>query len=242
MKSIAIVFGALLAMNGAALAVDMNLRSGGKLIIGSKMVVNGNAALFSGATFQTKIESAVPVTGYGQLEVKGTVDLGNSTLMLSGAHVPIGGQSFTLIDNDDVDAVTGTFNGLPQGSAVTFNGMPLSISYTGGTGNDVVLSRTLPPPVTLAATAVSSGWATLNGSADPYGLPSTAYFEYGLTTGYGSTTFSNSIGSGTAVVPVSFNIAGLTWWSYRGASRISAAIRPSPPRRSQARRPGITCN
>ena len=71
---------------------------------------------------------------------------------------------------------------------------------------------------TAAATAVTSGWATLNGTANPSGQPSTAYFEYGQTTAYGTTTYSNNIGSGTTPVPVSFNIAGLskgTQYHYR---------------------------
>ena len=35
-----------------------------------------------------------------------------------------------------------TFTGLAQGASLTLNGMTFQISYAGGTGNDVVLTRT----------------------------------------------------------------------------------------------------
>jgi hypothetical protein len=51
------------------------------------------------------------------------------------------GTSFTLINNDGTDAVVGTFKGLPEGATLTSGGMTFQISYVGGTGNDVVLTR-----------------------------------------------------------------------------------------------------
>ena len=42
--------------------------------------------------------------------------------------------------------MTGTFTGLAQGATINFNGVPLTISYVGGTGNDVVLSALAPAP------------------------------------------------------------------------------------------------
>jgi hypothetical protein len=54
--------------------------------------------------------------------------------------VPVGTQ-FVLILNDNTDAVTGTFNGLPQNATVNVNGQSFQVRYNGGTGNDVVLVR-----------------------------------------------------------------------------------------------------
>ena len=51
--------------------------------------------------------------------------------------------------------------------------------------------------------------ATLNGSVDPNGVSTSAYFQYGTTTSYGSTTSSQSVGSGTTAVAVSRQITGL---------------------------------
>src|SRR5262249_30254207 len=51
------------------------------------------------------------------------------------------------------------------------------------------LSATGPPVVTTnLATLIASFSATLNGSVNPHGLTTTVYFQYGPTTGYGSTT------------------------------------------------------
>lgn len=79
------------------------------------------------------------VTGYGQIDVVGSVFLSN-TLSLSGSYTPIAGNSFIIINNDGFDPITGTFSGLPEGSIISFNGKDLELSYIGGDGNDIVLS------------------------------------------------------------------------------------------------------
>jgi hypothetical protein len=72
--------------------------------------------------------------------VNGTVAL-SGTLALSGSFVANVGDTFTIIDNDGADSVTGTFNNSPEGDIYTFNGRPLRLSYQGGDGNDVTLTR-----------------------------------------------------------------------------------------------------
>ena len=53
-----------------------------------------------------------------------------------------------------------------------------------------------PGAVTLAATGVSgSDTATLNGSVNPNGVDTTAYFQWGTTASYGSFTTPQSVGS-----------------------------------------------
>jgi len=56
-------------------------------------------------------------------------------------------------------------------------------------GGDLTFTTaaSLPIVTTLAATGVTAGNANLNGTVNPNGAPTTAYFEYGLTTNYGST-------------------------------------------------------
>jgi hypothetical protein len=49
---------------------------------------------------------------------------------------------------------------------------------------------------TLAATGVTSANATLRGSADPLGLPTTAWFEWGPTTTFGNLTFPRTLEGG----------------------------------------------
>jgi len=73
-----------------------------------------------------------------------------------------------------------------------------------------IINDDFPAPTTGIATAVSARGATLNGTVQPSGAPTTAYFEYGLTTSYGNTTPAFNLGSGTAPVAIgNGTIAGL---------------------------------
>ena len=74
---------------------------------------------------------------------------------ISAARSHIGDQ-FTILNNDLADAVTGTFNGLPEGSTLSANGFKFTISYVGGTGNDVVLTVT-DVPGAQAGSSVTTG-------------------------------------------------------------------------------------
>ena len=74
--------------------------------------------------------------------VTGTVTLAQrhaSTLALIGSFHPVNRTTFTIIANDDSDAVIGTFAGLAEGAAVfSLGGNSYVITYAGGDGNDVV--------------------------------------------------------------------------------------------------------
>jgi len=65
------------------------------------------------------------------------------------------GNVFTIINNDSTEAVNNTFLGLPEGATLQVSGIPFRISYTGGTGNDVVLTQLMPLP-TLAMLQIAS--------------------------------------------------------------------------------------
>lgn len=77
---------------------------------------------------------------------------------------------------------------------------------------------TSPVVTTGSASAIASDSATLNGSVNPNGLASSAYFQYGTTTSYGTVTGTQSLGSGSTVSAVSAAITGLspqTTYHYR---------------------------
>ena len=67
-----------------------------------------------------------------------------------------------------------------------------------------------PLPNTGAATDLAGASATFNGTVNPLGQASRAWFEYGLTTSYGSTTTTNNAGSGTNAVTITNSVGGLT--------------------------------
>ena len=121
---------------------------------------------------------------------------------------PTIGDAFTIIANDDIDAVSGTFSGLAQGATVIISGGTFTISYTGGTGNDVVLTRAGPPdaatstisgtsPVVADGVATSTITITLRDAAsNPVaGLtPTFAATDTGSTNSYGACSASDLAG------------------------------------------------
>jgi uncharacterized delta-60 repeat protein len=87
-----------------------------------------------------KIDGTAPETQFTQWDIKGTIDLTGSQLRFAGSHLFRNGSPIVLIDNDGSDAITGTFQGLPEGSILYLNQVALRISYQGGSGNDVSLT------------------------------------------------------------------------------------------------------
>ena len=74
----------------------------------------------------------------------GTVTLGSSTLTLNLTYALTPGTAYTIVSNDDNDAVVGTFgNVTTNGGTITatYNSTVYTfrVYYTGGDGNDVVL-------------------------------------------------------------------------------------------------------
>jgi uncharacterized repeat protein (TIGR03803 family) len=79
-------------------------------------------------------------------------------------------------------------------------------------GADQTFATPPPPPSvsTGSADPIFYNAATLAGSANPNGLDTTAYFEYGSSDAYGNVTPEQSLGSGTASVDLSANLTGLS--------------------------------
>jgi hypothetical protein len=78
----------------------------------------------------------------------------------------------------------------------------------GGPENPFLIAS--PNAVTQGAKSIQSSKAVLNGAVNPYGRATKVRFEYGLTTTYGSSTSSESIGSGETPVSSAQAVAGLT--------------------------------
>jgi hypothetical protein len=98
---------------------------------------------------------------YGSVNVTGAVNLTGGSLTLNGPYAPVPGDVFTIITNDGVDPVIGTFNGLPEGATVSFSGVPLRISYVGGTGNDVTLTALASGLAAIPQVPTLSEWALI---------------------------------------------------------------------------------
>lgn len=140
--------GATLKGTGTAGAVTVS--GGGTVAPGMSPGCLTVTGLAVAGTFSAEIGGTTACSGYDQTVVNGTVDLNGSTLstVLYNNFKPSAGQKYVLIANDGTDAVSGTFTGLAQGATFTVSGYTFSISYTGGTGNDVELTVTAVPPDT----------------------------------------------------------------------------------------------
>jgi autotransporter-associated beta strand protein len=125
--------GTLLVKSGATLAPSSTT---------TQILKTGSVTFSTGSTFAVTLNGTTAGTDYDQLSVIGKVNLAGATLSVNLAFTPSIGGAFTLIQNDGIDAVVGTFAGLPQGATLVLNGITFQISYVGGTGNDVVLTRT----------------------------------------------------------------------------------------------------
>ena len=140
--------GATLAGSGSL--ADVIVAAGGTLAPGSSAgeLGAGSVEFAAGATFAVELGGTTAGTGYDRLTVTGTVDIGGATLDISliASFLPAAGQTFTIIDNDGGDAVTGTFAGLDELEVFLLGGRSVAISYAGGDGNDVVLTAIANDP------------------------------------------------------------------------------------------------
>jgi len=97
---------------------------------------------------------------YDQVRVKGPIDFGDSkmTLDIVLSFASSLSNSFTLFDNDGTDRVLGQINGWPDGTTNQINGIKFVINYSGGDGNDVVITQVeaRPQPI-LSIARVSDG-------------------------------------------------------------------------------------
>jgi len=129
---------------------------------------SSNVTFGSSAAFTVELNGTTPGVSYDQLNVTGTVNIANCSLNVSLGFTPALGNSFVIIVNDGADAVSGTFAGLPEGATFLLNGIGLSITYSGGSGNDVVLTAV------SFATGVTKTWdaaaQTISGARPPIGL------------------------------------------------------------------------
>jgi hypothetical protein len=110
--------------------------------------VTGQLALAPGATYLVELNGTAAGIEYDQTNVIGAVRLDAATLTLSLGFAPAPGTLFTIIDNDGSDPINGIFAGLVEGAAFRVGGYDFSMSYRGGSGNDVTLVSIIPEPTT----------------------------------------------------------------------------------------------
>ncbi len=110
------------SLNGTGL-VSGNVTNAGVLAPGNSpgpLSISGNYSQQAIGEVNIEIAGTTPGTQYDELVINGTVTLaGTLNVSLLGGFTPAVGNSFTIIDNDGADAVSGTFSGLAQGDSST---------------------------------------------------------------------------------------------------------------------------
>jgi len=107
----------------------------------------GALTLASTSNFRVDINGTTVGSGYDQLNVAtGGVTITGSNLVVTVGTTLSLGQTFTILNKVAGGAITGTFAGIPQGgTVVASDGTVFSVSYTGGDGNDIVLTVVAAP-------------------------------------------------------------------------------------------------
>jgi autotransporter-associated beta strand protein len=125
------------------------------------LTANGAVTFNSGSSFSIELNGGAVGSGYDQLTVgsSGSVTITGGNFSLSLGFAPAFGQQFTVIDNLGAGAIGGTFANLGEGGTISatfdFVTYDFTATYSGGTGNDLVL--TVPEPTSAMALTVGLG-------------------------------------------------------------------------------------
>jgi hypothetical protein len=107
-------------------------------------------------------------------------------------------------------AVNAGLSGLGAGTSYHYRVVAVNAGGSvSGADQGVTTGVPAPSATTLAASAVTTSGAVLNGTVNPNGFATGSYFEYGTTTAYGSQTATNGLDAGSVAVSVDANISGL---------------------------------
>jgi len=175
--------------------------SGAAAAASAPAVVTGPVTTFS--------ESSATVSGTVNPNGEATnwhVDYGKSTSYGSSTS-SFGAGSGTAGTN-----VSTTITGLTTGTTYHYRFVAVNATGTsnGSDGTFTTSGSPAPAVVTGSASGLTTTSATLNGTVNQNGRGTSWHFDYGTSTGYGSTTPSQNAGSGTAAVSVAAPVTGLT--------------------------------
>ena len=124
---------------GGSLTSAISASSGSTLAPIGLASTTGNVAVPAGAIFQVQLNGATVGTRYDRLTAGGSGTLGGTLNVIPGSNLTPG-TTFTILSKTSAGAVSGTFAGLANNATFTAGGETFGISYTGGDGNDVVVT------------------------------------------------------------------------------------------------------
>jgi hypothetical protein len=188
-------------------------------------LTTGALAFGSGATFQVDLAGTTPGRDYSQVYAS-SIDLGGANLSATLKFSP---SSTAFVIFESPNPISGTFNGLPEGAALTLNNQTFYIHYfqpSPGFPARVVLANdsrvtyttitasqnTFPQTPLLAATVSNVGGSPVNGAAPP---------------ATGTVTFLNGITPLSGAVPLVNGVASFTPLMQAGNRSAVAVFNPS---------------
>ena len=111
---------------------------------------------------EQRLSLSVASGSNAQIDVTGSVTLNTPLTLSQTTGLPFATE-FILLDNDGADAISGTFDGLPEGALVPGIVPPARISYVGGDGNDITISTAAPLDVIIATNEKSATFTDVDG-------------------------------------------------------------------------------
>ncbi len=174
-----------------------------------------------GDTYTITITNIGSAASSGSITVTDTLPVGLTATAISGTGWTTDLPSLTCTRSDGVAGggvfplITVTVNVAANAPAIVTN---IVVVSGGGDTNllnnvasdpTIIQSESAPTVITGTATAVGASVATLNGTVNPNANPTTAQFEYGLTTNYGTTVAISGTLTGTVAQAVSTSLIGL---------------------------------
>jgi hypothetical protein len=215
--------GAILGATGSTLTIASSTITGNQAFAGvtttagiaspgsvtvENSIVAGNVAHESDQSAAAVLNCATPVSSSGH-NLSDTADCG-FTHAADHAGVPV--LLGPLGNNGGATDTEALLPGSParDGGANCPATDERGVSRPRGAACDIGAYEVAPPLATTStASGVTFGAATLKGTVDPSARETTAVFQYGATTSYGSTLDLGVVGSGIGPVAVSAGLTGL---------------------------------
>lgn len=136
------------AFEGAGTVKDVTcagiLSPGGDGTVGQLTV--DNLTFSSGSKFKVDADGTTPANDKVVVASGGVVTLGSQLCTLQGTQSGSGDNDvYVIIDNQGSSAVSGIFDGIPEGGSVTLSGRSFGVFYDHLNGDDVALLDDRPP-------------------------------------------------------------------------------------------------
>ena len=160
-------------------------------LIAGALLAAGIVAGEASAAMPTAITGSVSAVGGTSATLNGSVNPGGTATdwwFEYGTSASYGSKSATTAAGSGSAnvAVSSTPTGLAPGTTYHYRLVAKNSFGTANGGDGLFTTASLPVVVTAAATGVGPTTATLGGSVNPNGQPTTWYVEYGLSTAYGT--------------------------------------------------------